>query len=109
MNVCSYGGIGIGNAVSGFVASKTTTIATLKCLGASTRVIDRATFEQPATPADGIAYVLVNGTPVWQHGAHTGARPGRALRRPAADVAVIDRIRVGTVGAVFGKCPGVAP
>jgi len=33
------GGIGIGNAVAGYVASKTTAIATLKCLGASTRVI----------------------------------------------------------------------
>jgi len=47
------------------------------------RVIDRATFEQPARPAAGIAHVLVNGTLVWQDGAHTGARPGRALRRQA--------------------------
>jgi N-acyl-D-amino-acid deacylase len=44
-------------------------------------VIDRATFEQPKTPAAGIHLVLVNGTPVWQDGALTGARPGRALRR----------------------------
>ena len=33
------GGIGIGNAVAGYVASKTAAIATLKCLGASTRLI----------------------------------------------------------------------
>jgi putative ABC transport system permease protein len=33
------GGIGIGNAVAGYIASKTTAIATLKCLGAPTRVI----------------------------------------------------------------------
>jgi putative ABC transport system permease protein len=33
------GGIGIGNAVAGYIASKTRTIATLKCLGASTRLI----------------------------------------------------------------------
>jgi putative ABC transport system permease protein len=33
------GGIGIGNAVAGYVASKTAAIATLKCLGASSRVI----------------------------------------------------------------------
>src|SRR5438045_9058148 len=31
--------IGIGNAVAGYVASKTAAIATLKCLGASTRLI----------------------------------------------------------------------
>src|SRR5712691_3225580 len=53
------------------------------CVFDPDRVIDRATFEQPARPAAGIAHVLVNGTPVWQDGAHTGARPGRALRRQA--------------------------
>jgi N-acyl-D-amino-acid deacylase len=44
-------------------------------------VIDRATFEAPTTPAAGIRLVLVNGAAVWQDGAATGARPGRALRR----------------------------
>ncbi len=44
-------------------------------------VIDRASFAQPKTPAAGIALVLVNGQIVWQDGAPTGARPGRALRR----------------------------
>ncbi|HVC52471.1 MAG TPA: FtsX-like permease family protein [Stellaceae bacterium] len=33
------GGIGVGNAVSGYVASKTATIATLKCLGAPARLV----------------------------------------------------------------------
>ena len=33
------GGVGIGNAVGGYIASKTATIATLKCLGASTRLV----------------------------------------------------------------------
>ena len=33
------GGVGIGNAVAGYVASKTEAIATLKCLGASTRLV----------------------------------------------------------------------
>jgi putative ABC transport system permease protein len=33
------GGVGIGNAVAGYVASKTAAIATLKCLGASTRLV----------------------------------------------------------------------
>jgi N-acyl-D-amino-acid deacylase len=47
------------------------------------RVIDTATFERPATPAAGIALVLVNGKPVWRDGRATGARPGRVLRRAA--------------------------
>src|SRR5215813_11586542 len=33
------GGVGIGNAVAGFINGKTATIATLKCLGASSRLI----------------------------------------------------------------------
>jgi N-acyl-D-amino-acid deacylase len=45
------------------------------------RVIDRATFEHPKSPAAGIDLVLVNGEPVWRNGAVTGKRPGRALRR----------------------------
>jgi N-acyl-D-amino-acid deacylase len=53
------------------------------CVFDPDRVIDRATFEHPTVPAAGIAHVLVNGTPVWQDGAHTDARPGRALRRQA--------------------------
>ncbi|HEY8873840.1 MAG TPA: FtsX-like permease family protein [Stellaceae bacterium] len=40
------GGVGIGNAVAGFVASKTNAIATLKCLGASTRLVFAAYFMQ---------------------------------------------------------------
>jgi putative ABC transport system permease protein len=40
------GGVGIGNAVAGYVASKTTAIATLKCLGASTRLVFAAYFAQ---------------------------------------------------------------
>jgi N-acyl-D-amino-acid deacylase len=44
-------------------------------------IADRATFEQPQTPAVGIAEVMVNGRTVWRDGATTGDRPGRALRR----------------------------
>jgi N-acyl-D-amino-acid deacylase len=44
-------------------------------------VIDRATFEEPKTPAAGIEHVFVNGRPVWVEGKPTGHRPGRALRR----------------------------
>src|SRR5260370_25054603 len=40
------GGVGIGNAVAGFIASKTHAIATLKCLGASTRLVFAAYFLQ---------------------------------------------------------------
>ena len=43
-------------------------------------VLDAATFEKPATPAEGIETVFVNGRTVWQSGAVTGQRPGRALR-----------------------------
>jgi len=35
------GGVGIGNAVRGYLESRTSTIATLKCLGASSRLIAR--------------------------------------------------------------------
>lgn len=42
---------------------------------------DRATYEDPVQPATGIIMVLVNGRMVWADGRHTGARPGRALRR----------------------------
>ncbi len=44
-------------------------------------VIDRATFDDPATPADGIRLVVCNGRAVWRDGAPTGARPGRVIRR----------------------------
>jgi len=45
------------------------------------RVTDRATYEQPHQYPDGIATVLVNGVAVLQQGQHTGARPGRIVRR----------------------------
>ena len=48
------------------------------------RIMDRASFEQPATPAAGISLVLVNGQATWRDGASTGARPGRVLRRATA-------------------------
>jgi N-acyl-D-amino-acid deacylase len=50
-------------------------------------VIDRADFQHPTEPAAGIDTVFVNGSPVWQDGAPTGARPGKALRRQALQAA----------------------
>jgi N-acyl-D-amino-acid deacylase len=50
-------------------------------------VFDPRIVGAPATRADprqlsvGIDYVLVNGTLVIDHGVHTGALAGRALRR----------------------------
>lgn len=45
------------------------------------QVIDRATYTDPFQYNDGIAYVIVNGTVVLDDGKHTGAHPGRAIRR----------------------------
>src|SRR5262249_27787178 len=55
-------GIGIGNAVAGYVAGKTAAIATLKCLGASSRLIFAAYLIQILTLAlIGIAGGLLLG------------------------------------------------
>jgi N-acyl-D-amino-acid deacylase len=48
------------------------------------RVIDTATYEDPKRAPRGIDCVLVNGTLVVDDGVHTGALPGRALRRTAS-------------------------
>ncbi|MEQ8408238.1 MAG: D-aminoacylase [Gammaproteobacteria bacterium] len=45
-------------------------------------VVDRATFEDPHQYAQGMHYVLVNGTVVVEDGAHTGQRPGKILHGP---------------------------
>jgi N-acyl-D-amino-acid deacylase len=44
-------------------------------------VRDAATFADPHRTSKGIEHVFVNGTAVVSDGAHTGARPGRALRK----------------------------
>ncbi len=53
-----------------------------------TRVIDRATYEEPRQSPEGIGWVLVNGTVVVKDGQHTGARPGRSLK-PVGDGATL--------------------
>lgn len=44
-------------------------------------VADRATYEAPIQYPIGIHYVFVNGVSVVETGEHTGARPGRVVRR----------------------------
>jgi N-acyl-D-amino-acid deacylase len=44
-------------------------------------VSETGDFLHPNQPPAGIQLVLVNGTPVWDGKAHSGARPGRVLRR----------------------------
>ena len=45
------------------------------------RIIDKATYTEPFHYPNGIRYVIVNGQVVLESGKHTGARPGRPLRR----------------------------
>src|SRR5204863_8717393 len=44
-------------------------------------IADVATYEEPRRFPTGIRAVYVNGVQVARDGAHTGTRPGRALRR----------------------------
>ena len=44
-------------------------------------VRDVSTYEDPHHFSEGVAHVIVNGTPVLRDGAMTGALPGRILRR----------------------------
>ena len=45
------------------------------------RVLDKATYTAPFAYNEGIEYVVVNGEVVLAKGKHTGAKPGRALRK----------------------------
>jgi N-acyl-D-amino-acid deacylase len=53
------------------------------CIFDPETVLDNADWAHPTAPSAGIDTVVVNGEPVWQDGAPTGARPGRVLRRQA--------------------------
>jgi dihydroorotase len=47
------------------------------------RIVDRATYEEPARYAEGMRHVLILGEPVVQDGAVLStATPGRAVRAP---------------------------
>ncbi|HET7889611.1 MAG TPA: D-aminoacylase [Bradyrhizobium sp.] len=48
-------------------------------------VIDKATYDTPTEPADGIESVIVNGALTWHQGAHSGARRGQVISRIKAD------------------------
>ena len=45
------------------------------------RIRDRSTYEEPHQYAAGVSTVVVNGEVVIDGGDHTGALPGRVLRR----------------------------
>ena len=44
-------------------------------------IADRATYVRPHAIAAGVRHVFVNGIETWRDGRHTGAKPGRALRK----------------------------
>jgi N-acyl-D-amino-acid deacylase len=45
------------------------------------KIQDHATFEQRQQFATGVIHVFVNGVQVLKDGEHTGAMPGRVVRR----------------------------
>jgi N-acyl-D-aspartate/D-glutamate deacylase len=48
-------------------------------------VIDRATYQEPTLPPEGMRHVLVNGVPVVRDGSvQEGVSPGRGIRAPGA-------------------------
>ena len=69
-------------------------------------IIDRATYENPATPSEGMRHVIVNGIIAWKDGVATGGRGGRPLLRSShmPSRAVQDRARSLKVrGTIDGK------
>jgi len=47
-------------------------------------VIDKATYDTPTEPAEGIEAVVVNGALTWHQGAHSGARHGQVITRKSS-------------------------
>lgn len=52
------------------------------------KIIDRATFTQPAQTSEGIAYTIVNGQIEYDHGQLTGVTAGKVLRGRGWQLAV---------------------
>jgi N-acyl-D-amino-acid deacylase len=50
----------------------------------ATTVIDKATYDTPTEPAEGIEAVIVNGALTWHQGAHSGARHGQVITRKSS-------------------------
>jgi N-acyl-D-aspartate/D-glutamate deacylase len=63
-------------------------------------ITDRATFDEPRSYPAGVAHVIVNGVAVISGGAHTGALPGRILRRTASGVEAAANDTNGPMGRV---------
>lgn len=66
-------------------------------------LVDRATYEEPALPSEGIRHVLVNGAVTLRNGVATGVRGGRAL--PPLSW----RSKVKNPGAKRWRCPRYQP
>jgi N-acyl-D-amino-acid deacylase len=45
----------------------------------ATTVIDKATYDTPTEPAEGIEAVIVNGALTWHQGVHSGVRHGQVI------------------------------
>jgi N-acyl-D-amino-acid deacylase len=54
------------------------------CVFDPDKVVDKATFKEPAVYPEGIGFVIVNGQLVVERGEHTGKLPGRVLRKNAS-------------------------
>jgi N-acyl-D-amino-acid deacylase len=59
----------------------------------ASRIADRATYDDPHQYSVGVSTVIVNGDVVLDGGDHTGALPGRVLRRPPG-TPLVDRRRL---------------
>lgn len=51
------------------------------CVLDAQRVLDRSTYTEPFQYSEGIVHVIVGGQLVLEEGRHTGAKPGKVLRR----------------------------
>jgi N-acyl-D-amino-acid deacylase len=51
------------------------------------QIRENATFIKPHALSTGMDFVLVNGVTVIENGVHMGAKPGRVVRRGAAQLA----------------------